>query len=249
MSAIAEWVRAAQPEAVVVDVSVEVATFVRLLGIPVVVVALPGTRTDAPHRLVHTIADRIIAAWPRELRVPTWLQPHDDKTVYVGGISRFDGRPRAQEPPGSQIVVLSGAEGMSRPPPEAPTAQNWTWLGGRHGQWIADPWPHLTAADVIVTHAGQNSIADIAAAERPAVVIPQIRPHDEQVTTATVLDTHRMAAVSPGWPKPQAWPELLARARAIDTRQWRRWRVQGAAARAAAVIEETARQCRGRVPA
>ena len=35
MDTIARWVADAQPEAVVVDVSVEVAVFVRLLGIPI----------------------------------------------------------------------------------------------------------------------------------------------------------------------------------------------------------------------
>ncbi|MDF2826049.1 MAG: UDP-N-acetylglucosamine:LPS N-acetylglucosamine transferase, partial [Mycobacterium sp.] len=42
MQTIAQWVADARPAAVVVDVSVEVATFVRLLGVPVIVVAQPG---------------------------------------------------------------------------------------------------------------------------------------------------------------------------------------------------------------
>lgn len=92
MSEIARWVSAARPEAVVVDVSVEVAIFVRLLGTPVIVVALPGKRTDAPHLLVHRLADHIVAAWPRALCVPSWLRQYDDKTTSIGGISRFDGR-------------------------------------------------------------------------------------------------------------------------------------------------------------
>src|SRR5579875_124397 len=51
MAEIARWVSDARPEAVVVDISVEVAVFVRLLGVPVIVMALPGNRMDAPHQL------------------------------------------------------------------------------------------------------------------------------------------------------------------------------------------------------
>ncbi|WBP92751.1 glycosyltransferase [Mycolicibacterium neoaurum] len=249
MNAIAAWVRDARPEAMVVDVSVEVATFARLLGVPVVVIALPGHRTDAPHALVHTLADRIIAAWPRELRVPEWLRPHDHKTVYVGGISRFDGRPVPPHATKGNVVVLSGAGGIDVAQSAGTESADWTWLGGQHGDWISDPWPHLVGADVIITHAGQNSIADTAAARRPAIVIPQRRPFGEQHTTATVLDRHGLAAIAFEWPAPEGWGELIRRAYGIGGEQWQRWRVHGAAGRAAAAIEETARACRGVVSA
>lgn len=65
MDKFARWVADAQPAAVATDVSVEIATFARLLGVPVIVVALPGKRVDAPHVLAHRLADHIIAAWPR----------------------------------------------------------------------------------------------------------------------------------------------------------------------------------------
>ncbi|ANE82536.1 hypothetical protein A7U43_00180 [Mycobacterium adipatum] len=251
MGALVEWVRQARPEVFVVDVSVEVAVLVRLLGIPVVVTALPGNRIDHPHRLVHRMADQIIAAWPRALRVPPWLRPHESKTAFVGGISRFDGRPRAVgSQDGTRVVVLAGADGMGVGSGEcngpATGEVTWTSLGATRGDWTADPWPQISAADVVVTHAGQNAIADVAAAQRPAVVIPQNRPFDEQRVTAQVLHHHRLAVVTPCWPPARAWPALLKRAKGIDCQQWKLWEVEGAAARAAAAIEETARRCRGR---
>jgi hypothetical protein len=253
MAAIAEWVRAARPEVFVVDVSVEVATLVRLLGIPVVVTALPGNRIDAPHRSVHRMADQIIAAWPRALRVPTWLQTYEHKTAYVGGISRFDGRPRtrlvAEKGSETTVVVLSGVDGLEHGDVDLGNlgaGVSWSALGASAGSWTADPWPQLSGADVVVTHAGQNSIADVAAAARPTIVIPQARPYDEQHTTAEVLRRHRLAAVVSRWPQQNAWPELLDRARSLDTERWRLWEVDGAARRAAAAIEDTAQRCRGR---
>ena len=70
-------------------------------------------------------------------------------------------------------------------------------------RWVEDPWPLLCAADVIVTHAGQNAIADVAAARRPAVVIAQPRPHDEQLSTAQALHAAQLAVVHRGWPEPE----------------------------------------------
>lgn len=123
MNQIARWVSDARPEAVVVDVSVEVALFIRLLGVPVIVVALPGSRVDAPHVLVHRLADHIVAAWPRALCVPSWLRQWEDKTSYVGGISRFEGRDRRGDEPESsarplketRVVVLGGPAAHSEP--------------------------------------------------------------------------------------------------------------------------------------
>ncbi|ODQ99823.1 hypothetical protein AWC25_11590 [Mycobacterium sherrisii] len=244
MDAVARWVAAEQPRAFVSDVSVELALFVRLLGVPVIVMALPGNRTDGPHELVHRIADHIVAAWPREVDEPSWLRPHAAKTSYVGGISRFEGRDRAAIRSDQQlrVLVLGGADGdfdgASAGAPRC-AGTTWTVLGGTSG-WVADPWPQICAADLVVTHAGQSCIADIAAAGRPAVVIPQPRPFDEQHATATALQRHRLATVLPGWPDDREWPDVLLRALSSESRDWQRWQVQGAAARAARAIETTA---------
>lgn len=257
MQQIAQWVADARPAVVVVDVSVEVATFVRLLGIPVIVVAQPGKRVDAPHLLVHRLADHIIAPWPRELCVPAWLRTYESKTSYVGGISRFEDRSDGREGAGRRlgdgdpatVLVIGGAGGSAidadavAAVAEAHPQFAWTSLGVPGGPWVSDPWSQIRGADVVVGHAGQGCVADIAAAERPAVIIPQARPFDEQRMTARVLRQHRLAVVAQQWPDQRAWPALLAHAQAAGTSKWRRWRVRGAAGRAASAIEETARRC------
>ena len=255
MDAIARWVADAQPEAVVTDVSVEVAAFVRLLGIPVIVMALPGKRIDAPHLLVHRLADHIVATWPKELSVPQWLRSHEDKTSYVGGVSRFDGRqttdttvPAHRESCSpTKVLILGGADGLEagldalRECAAVQSDATWTTLGTSEDDWAEDPWPQILGADVVVTHAGQSCIADIAAAQRPAVIIPQPRPFDEQLATAHVLRQFRLAVVARRWPDPRAWPALLTQARGIEPEKRRRWKVRGAAARAADAIQATAR--------
>jgi Glycosyltransferase family 28 C-terminal domain len=259
MSVIAQWVSDSRPEAAVVDVSVEVATFLRLMGVPVIVMALPGKRIDAPHLLVHRLADHIVAAWPEQLCIPPWLHQYASKTSYVGGISRFDGReivcaatiaPSTSSP--LRVLVLSGRGGafsdaaITKAARACPSS-TWTVMGGATSSWTRDPWPEICAAHVVVTHAGQSCIADVAAAGRPAVVIPQPRPFDEQNATAGVLRRYRLAVVTRDWPDARSWPALLAHASTRDPTRWRRWQVHGAAARAASAIEAVAhdRPCGG----
>jgi hypothetical protein len=250
MAVIAQWIAQARPAAVVVDVSVEVAMFVRLLGVPVIVMAMPGERTDPPHVLAHQIADRIVATWPQELYEPKWLQAHTDRTSYVGGISRFEDQsvPQPTRDRAPTVLVLTGTGGcdFDQATVDATAAQTpeitWTTLGLRSGPKTPDPWPEICAADVVVTHAGQNCVADVAAARRPAIVLPQSRPYDEQHATAETLRRSGLAAVIRGWPDPSAWRCLIKQARAADPRKWERWRTTGATARAAEAIETTARQ-------
>jgi Glycosyltransferase family 28 C-terminal domain len=257
MSAVAQWVTGTRPEAAVVDVSVEIATFLRLMGVPVIVMTLPGKRIDAPHLLVHRLADHIVATWPEQLCAPPWLRQYAAKTSYVGGVSRFDGReivcaatsaPTASSP--LRVLVLSGGgdafgdAAISEAARTCPSS-TWTIIGGTTSSWAGDPWPQICAAHVVVTHAGQSSIADVAAAERPAVVIPQPRPFDEQHATADVLRRHGLAVVTRDWPHARSWPALLAHASTRDPTRWRRWHVRGAAARAASAIESVARDDRG----
>jgi UDP-N-acetylglucosamine:LPS N-acetylglucosamine transferase len=248
MQAIADWVATERPAAVVIDVSVEVATFIRLLGVPVIVVAMPGRRTDRPHRLVYDLADHILAAWPRALHEPDWLSPHAGKTTYVGGISRFDGRarPAVRRPGPGRVLTLGGAGGSSvdarmieRCARDHPRFE-WSAVGVAGGRWIEDPWDDLCDADVVVAHAGQSSVADIAAAARPAIVVPAPRPFDEQDVTAAVLRRAGLAVSVAGWPQSDQWEDLIARALAIDVDGWQRWQTSGAATRAAAAIDEVA---------
>nr|WP_245193030.1 glycosyltransferase [Kocuria sp. JC486] len=99
--------------------------------------------------------------------------------------------------------------------------------------------PALRTADVVVTAAGQNSIADLAALRKSIVVVPQDRPFDEQRATATVLADAGLAVLPDGvptrMPEPGRWPGIIAEARR-QAPEWDLWQTEGAARRAAAVI-------------
>jgi len=249
MGIIARWVEETRPAAVVVDVSVEVALFVRLLGVPVIVMTMPGERTDGPHALVHQLADHIVAAWPRELYEPEWLRPHAAKTSYVGGISRFEDHDVLSSAQNRTSVLVLGGKGgcdFDQATVDTTAAQipeiDWKALGLRGGRRKTDPWPDICAADIVITHAGQNCVADVAAARRPAIVLPQGRPFNEQYITADMLVRHGLAVATSGWPDANAWRSLIWQAQASDPSRWHRWHIAGAATRAAKAIETTTSQ-------
>ncbi|HEV7211475.1 MAG TPA: glycosyltransferase [Blastococcus sp.] len=247
MARIARWIDHARPAALVVDVSVEVAAFARLMGVPVVLVALPGDRADAGHRLGHSLADALLAPWPAGLPgMDRDLQPWADRIHHVGGLSLFADRPRPARPRdgGRRVVVLQGRGGTSVRETDVAAAAaatpSWQWRRLGPGAWSDDPWGALCAADVVVTHAGLGALADVAAAGRPAVVVPEDRPHDEQRATAGALDRAGLAVTLEHWPDAPRWPRLLDQALAVGGSGWRRWCTRDAALRAARVVDAAA---------
>ena len=231
MSRISAWIEETNPAALVVDVSVEVALLARLHGVPVVTMAMPGKRDDSAHRLGYDIAEAILAPWPRAAG-PLWhpAGADQDKTTFLGAVSRF-APVRRPGPPSNQVVVLNGTGGAGASPADvraaAEATPEWEWvhLDRAHGRWVEDPWPLLCSASVVVTHAGQNAIAEIAAARRPAIVIPQERPFAEQAVMGRALAGLRgvPAVLRPEWPTPEHWPDLLTQASRLDGSAWTIW--------------------------
>lgn len=246
---IVDWLATERPDLVVVDVSVEVTLLVRLCGIPVVVGAMPGERTDAVHALAYDVADGILAPWPREAHPDGgWPSAWWEKTAFVGGISALatPERPSADPAPdldrtglvpapesGRRVLVVWGSGGDPLPEDALAAARGatpgweWTVRGGGHPA-SEDLAADLLAADVVVCHAGQGSVADVAWARRPAVVLAQPRPFDEQDATVHALDHLGLAAVGHGWPLAHRWPELLDRALQLGGEGWSRWGADGA---------------------
>jgi hypothetical protein len=249
MALIAGWIRSVRPDAMVVDVSVEVTAFVRLMGVRVIAVVLPGTRTDPAHQLGWALADVLIAPWPESIgaELANGTQPWAGKLRYTGAFSRFDGRTPTRRRAGSPaVLVLHGQGGSTVTEAHVTSARaatpDWDWvvLGGDHAPWVEDPWPTLSGVDVVVTHAGLNAVAEVAAARVPAIVIPQPRPHDEQVTTAHALANAELAITLERWPSAMQWPELLKAALASGGERWTLWSAGDGAKRAARIIKSLA---------
>ena len=249
MSQLSSWLDAERPNLVVSDHSVEVTLLARLHGVRVVGVVLPGARSDRAHLLGYGVCDALVAMWPESAGMSTGL-PWElrSRLRCLGGLSRFapvaPPTPPADERVRPHVVVLWGRGGDGPPARELAAAREhtpaWTWtvLGGQ--DWVDSPFAVLRSADVVLTHAGQNAVAETAAARRPAIVLPQPRPFDEQEAMGHALrDEQWPALVLASLPTdPTRWAGLLERARALDGEQWRGWCDGGAAERFARVLRE-----------
>jgi UDP-N-acetylglucosamine--N-acetylmuramyl-(pentapeptide) pyrophosphoryl-undecaprenol N-acetylglucosamine transferase len=198
------------PAVAVVDVSVEVAVLLRLSGIPLVSVRMPGHRDDAAHRLGFDVSDVVIAP------VPAWLDlvPCLPSTRHVGFVSNIAPRPRPWQA-GGPVVVLTGTGGsrldldraaaLARRLPGRLIQLVGTGAGQETGHrapanlrttgWVDDPEPILSQASVVVGNAGVGTVADVIATGRPLVVVPEARPFGEQAATAEALDRAGLAGV------------------------------------------------------
>jgi hypothetical protein len=253
MSRIAEWIRTHRPAAMVVDVSVEVALLARLHGVPTVLIAQRGRRDDPPHQLAYAQAAAIAAPWTKAMhRNGDGGLP--ERTRFIGAISRFDDDELPPAKPGGDVLFITGTGGHAvsafdvRAAAASTPDRTWHVAGAVRvvGTGVLDHGPHADVADllrrcsVVVGCAGGNVVAEVAAARRPFVCVPQPRPFDEQHHQADALRRAGIAEVCETWPRPEEWPGLLARAEAADPGRWSLLHDGRAAGRLAALVHEVA---------
>lgn len=233
----------------VTDTSAEVTLFARLFGVRTVVMAMRGNRTDRTHRDAYDSASMIVAPWTAESAEEYWPREWTDKTVFAGAISRFDqlaispaeAADVARSRSSRKVLVVWGGGGTEVTDQDIQRAQlatpEWEWTVRSPRNPSPDLWADLQDADVVVTHAGNNAVAELSAAARPAVVIAQPRPFDEQHAMARALRNAGVCTALEHWPEPSDWPSVLDTALARGGSGWSRWRYGNGARRAAQAIE------------
>lgn len=142
---------------------------------------------------------------------------------------------------GRRVLVVWGRGGTVVGDAEVDAARaatpGWSWLVRTPDNPSPDLWREIHEADVVVSHGGNNAVAELSAAEAHAVVVAQPRPHDEQAHTAAALDRAGICVGLQEWPESERWPQLLDRALALGGERWRAWRHGDGAQRAARAME------------
>ena len=257
MHMIAMWCATNDPALFIVDVSVEVALFVRLLSVPTAVMRLAGPRVDCAHLEAFRAADVVLAPFPRvfESRVmPAWVC---EKTVYGGFLAHpVDSAERAEAQHQIVAVVLSrGGNSVDATLFEAAAAAtpayDWHIFGSVGGTgacppnvhfrgWCHDIGPMLDQADLIIGGAGDGLLADVAVRAKRFICIPEDRAFEEQRDKAATLAAGGMALVLNEWPPSEEWPLILQRAAEIDPMKLHAHTDDCAVTRFAAAIETAA---------
>lgn len=253
MAIISNWIAEHQPALFVVDLSVEIALFARLCGVPVALMRLHGFRSDPAHEAAFRLADVLLAPFPRRLEdrhTPDWVAK---KTIYLGTFSRYDQRAETQSecraalgfPEDDRLVtIINGSGGGQR------SARYWSCVAAqnpgytfllvgkvsaadeardnlRRIGYVTDTFPYLKAADVVIGSGGTNTMHEVAAAGARFLSIPEQRPFGEQCCKMEALQRQGLTYAVSTSTGTEAWTELLLRAEKLTPGRWSLLRREG----------------------
>jgi hypothetical protein len=250
------WIEQESPSLLFVDGPIDVALFARLAGVPVAILRRHGRRPAHLAEVIGTSVVGELAPYPEELEARGAGRPRS--TVHAGLLTPHAGRPVDREAARAQlglqdgerlVTVLGGPGGLEvadeRLRQAAAAVDGWRWHHlGRDGNdpadapvrrfgWVDDPWVHLVAADVVVAGASPISVADVAHAGAPLVVVPRRLEDREERRFADALGAAGAAVPLVTWPDPPRWRATLDAAASLDGGRWRALADPGAVARAA----------------
>lgn len=242
MGTIAGWFASDDPALMICDVSAEIAQLSRICSVPHVKVLQHGDRSDPGHQAAYAGAAGLLAPFAEALAQPDW-HPFAQRIHYAPGLGIAAGampdRAAARaalglEPdrPVALLVSGGGGNGFAEAPlgVAARTFPDWHWITiGRmqgdwhatqghnltHKGWVEDAALHVAAADLVISSTGNTTCAQVLAAGRPWIVVPEWRYFDEQHHKALALDRAGAAVMLPHLPSSaHAWQAAVARAMA-----------------------------------
>ena len=257
MSQVAAWIASHNPALIVVDVSVEIAMFCRLLSVPIIVVRLTGDRSDTAHLEAFRTTQHIIAPFPKpfeHVATPDWVR---EKSSYPGFIQAAPTPQVDGVVPGTVGVVLgSGGAALEMAhlvaAADATPERAWHVFGRTGGRAGAQPrnltchgFVHeidaaVARMEILVSAAGDGVVSLAVRQGKRYVCLPEARPYDEQGAKARVLAASGAAVVRQSWPHANEWPAVLDEAMRLDIQAIMALRNERSLLDAVAIIEETA---------
>jgi len=211
VSIITDFFARTTPMLLVVDVSTEVAMLATLAGVPYVYVKQHGNRIDLPHLNAYRNAVGLLAPYPEKMKGndADWIF---EKTFFAGGISRFEPEPVQVSHDHHEVAIMVGSGGTSIDHNFiqyiAETCPDWHFhIIGKiitkdypthnttfHGS-LPDPRTLLKTCSIVIGNAGHNTVMEMAALNKKFIAIPEMRPFDEQLAKAEILEDLKLALV------------------------------------------------------
>lgn len=246
MGVIAETLRTFDPALFVIDVSAEIALLARVMSVPAVSIRMHGQREDPGHLAAYEASVAMLAPFDEALEQADYPEWARKRTHYTGGLcttrdpvrERLEARRRiGLDEDRSITLVIAGGGGSGTPYAPLTVAARaepdalWLVAGPVHREghetgfgnlqelgWVDNLTDYLSAADRVVASAGDNTVHEIARAEKPFLCIPEWRYFDEQRAKAAQLDRLGAAVVRETWPASiPEWQDVLRRTDALDT--------------------------------
>ena len=224
--ALAEAIEHYRPKAFYCDGVPELAIMVRGMGVPVVLVHLPGNfMTDPTQVFAHELADHIVAHFPASLEQANY--PFAPKTYYSGYMSQYAGRglKRSIRSATNDVTILLGYDNYDVSVLKTITNdQNtqFTIIGNKLAYALGKncrllgPVKDVSDAivgDVVISAAGQNTIAELVSLHKRIVLLPEQRPYDEQVVHATLLANQHITLLAEESFSAEQWQDILQKAK------------------------------------
>lgn len=240
MGLIADWFATADPALMICDVSAEIAQLARICSVPHVKILQHGERDDPGHQAAYMGAAGILAPFASSLAQPDWAHL-TDRIHFAPGLgipepalpTKTAARRKLGLDPARRVALVisgGGGTGFSQAPlgVAARSFPDWHWLAigklqdewhatqGRNltcKGWVDDAATHVAAADLVISSTGNTTCAQILAAGRPWIVVPEWRYFDEQRLKAEALSRAGVALHLPHLPSSaQAWRKAVAQA-------------------------------------
>jgi len=224
--ALAEAIERYQPKAFYCDGVPELAIMVRGMGVPVVLVHLPGNFMNDPTQVfAHELADHIVAHFPSFLEQENYQFAY--KTFYSGYISKYAGSSVKQSNCSDthNITIILGYDNYDVSVLKNITKdQNiqFTIIGNKRDYdldqncillGLVDDVSEAIAGEVVISAAGQNTIAELLSLGKRLILLPEPRPYDEQAVHASVLANQHVALLAQETFSAEQWQDVLQKAK------------------------------------
>ena len=224
--ALAEAIVRYKPNAFYCDGVPELAIMVRGMGVPVVLAHLPGNVMNDPTQVfAHELADHIVAHFPSSLEQTDYQ--FASKTYYSGYISQYAGRELkpSNRSDINDVTILLGYDNYDESILKNITKdQNtqFTIIGNKRDYDLdkncrllgrVEDIREAIVGEVVISAAGQNTIAELLSLGKHLILLPEPRPYDEQVVHANVLADQNVALLAQETFNAEQWQNVLYKAK------------------------------------